>query len=440
MGGQLLERTAAEQAERAIARTFVATRAGQLAFSAFMVIGDRRRFKRPKLQVVLLAGTVIESTWLSYRILRADRYQDRTAQWVDTAWAAGGLIACQLGLGPGGGAPWMKNIAIGAAIGAGACEDPVDRAGILTLLGLAGAAAGVRAKGRDTHVAGLSLAVNDIINWTGSHTAVSTYVAAHRRQARLRDEADGLALENATKAAAESERSQQHRLVHQRTVEVLVEMATSGTSARPGNWPGKRPAGSVTSCAPAVRCPPTSTVPSVRWRSRPREGLHIELVTAELLGRVAPEAEAPVRQALEMAVLAAHELAGADRGVVRAASEPELVTVTVRHHVGGFSPGDGSPYDQRLAALAGVLSPVGGRVEVWSEEGRGVRVTLVVPTEEASGRTQDTSPPWASQTARWGTVRFRCLLYRAAMDHLRPGGRMGGWTRRLRRTGRSWRC
>lgn len=101
MVGEFEERTAAEQAERAIARTFVAARVGQLAFSAFMVIGDRRRFRRPKLQAALLAGSVIESAWVGYRILRADRYQDRTAMWVDAAWAAGGLIACELGLDAG---------------------------------------------------------------------------------------------------------------------------------------------------------------------------------------------------------------------------------------------------------------------------------------------------------------------------------------------------
>ena len=218
----------------------------------------------PSLQAALLAGSVIESAWVGYRILRADRYQDRTAMWIDAAWSPVGLIACELGLDPEDGAPWMKNLAIGAAIGAGASEDPVDRTGILALLGLAAAVSGLRAQGRDAHVAGLSLAVNDIISWTGSHTAVSTYIAAHRRQARLKDEADRLALDNATKAAAESERSQQHRLVHHRTVEVLQEMAEQrradgrgrpGHDGRPGRLRHILRAGGANAHRPRS-CPP----------------------------------------------------------------------------------------------------------------------------------------------------------------------------------------
>ena len=228
MVGELPERTAAEQAERAIARTFVAARAGQLAFSTFMVIGDRRRYRRPKLQALLLLGTTVESIWLGRRILRVDRYQDRTGQWVDTAWSAFGLIACEMGPGPGGGAPWMKNIAIGAAIGAGGSG---GFGGPPACSGCRGwrLDGGASCQGPRPHVAGLSLAVkNDIINWSGIHVAISTYIAAHRRQARLQDEADHMALENATKAAAELERSEQHRRVHRKTVEALRETPCCG--------------------------------------------------------------------------------------------------------------------------------------------------------------------------------------------------------------------
>ncbi len=91
------EMTAAETAERAIARLFVAARAGQLAFSALMVASDRRRYKRLWVEVLLLAGTVIESTWLARRLLQAGRYRDRTALLVDAAWSSAGLIVCGSG-------------------------------------------------------------------------------------------------------------------------------------------------------------------------------------------------------------------------------------------------------------------------------------------------------------------------------------------------------
>jgi hypothetical protein len=46
--------TAREQTEFSIARLVVAIRAGQLLFSTLMVASDLRRFRRPKLQVLLL--------------------------------------------------------------------------------------------------------------------------------------------------------------------------------------------------------------------------------------------------------------------------------------------------------------------------------------------------------------------------------------------------
>jgi hypothetical protein len=285
------ERTAAEQAERAIARLFVAARVGQLAFSTLMVVGDRRRFRRPRLQAALLAGSVIESTWLAGRLLKAGCYRDRTVVWVDAAWSAVGLVVSGAGLGPGDSAPWMKNVAIGAALGASSSESPVDRAGALGLLGAAAAVTGLRAEGRDSHVAGLALGINDIISWTGSHIAVSTYIAAHRRQARLQDEADDLALEQATEAAAEAERSHQHQLVHQRTTEVLRALSDSADDRTAGAL-ARQEAGRLRHILRTKGEVPTDlerTLYDLAEAARV-DGSRVELVTAELLAPVDADA------------------------------------------------------------------------------------------------------------------------------------------------------
>jgi len=386
VAGRRRERTAAEQAERAIARLFIATRAGQLGFSTLMVVSDRRRFRRPKLQAALLAGTVVESAWLTYRLLRADRYQDRTALWVDTVWAAAGLMACEAGLGPGEGAPWMKNVVNGAFYGAAASESPMERAGTLGLLSVAVTAAGARARGRDSHVAGLALAVNDIISWTGAHVAGSIYVAAHRRQARLQDEADRLALEQATEAASEAERSHQHRLLHQRTVEVLRAVAASDDRHAAGAL-ARHEAGRLRHILRTKGEVPTDLDSALYEvvEAAGSGGFHVELVTAELLADVAADVVVSVREAVDISLLSAREYAGAERAVVRAASEGEWVTVTIRTHAGGFSPGAGSPYEKRLSLLDQVAAPLGGRAEVWSAPDRGVRATLVVPALSSSG-------------------------------------------------------
>ena len=374
------ERTAADQAERAISRLFLAARAGQLAFSIMMVSADRRRYKRAWLQIALLSGTIAESVWLAQRLLRAERYQDRTAMWVDTAWTGAGLVASGAGLGSSNTAPWMKNVAIGATLGAASSENAFERFSAVGVMGCAAALTGIRARGRDAHVAGGALVVNDIISWTGMHIAVRTYISAHRRQALLQDSANLLAVEKATAAATEAERSRQYRLVHERTLEVLRALADTDDGHEAGVL-ARQEAGRLRYFLRTRGQAPTGLEQGLREVAEAVEadGLHVELVTAELVSDVGPDAVRSVREATLVSLLAAKEHAGASRAVLRSASEPESVTITVRHHSGGFEPGSGSSYERRLGILKQMMAAVDADVQIWSSPGGGVRVTLLVP-------------------------------------------------------------
>jgi|tagenome__1003787_1003787.scaffolds.fasta_scaffold20981891_2 signal transduction histidine kinase len=109
------------------------------------------------------------------------------------------------------------------------------------------------------------------------------------------------------------------------------------------------------------------------------EGLAVELVTHELV----TEPSAPFAHAL---VAAAHEAftnvikhAGTNQAVVRAATRPDGVSVTIRDHGKGFAL-DSSPAGFGLTrSVAERMQEVGGTAEVWSEPGRGTRVTLWTP-------------------------------------------------------------
>jgi signal transduction histidine kinase len=393
MGGPGATGSASEQAERSMARLFVAARAAQLSFSTLMVIGDRRRFGRPRVQLAVLALATAESAWLARRVLAAGRFQDRRGMWVDTVASAAGLAASAAGLGAGDAAPWMKNVAIGSALGASSSEIPAERAAAVGLLAGVALATGIRARGRDRHVAGLGLALNDIISWTGMHIACSLYVAAHRRYARLQDEAAAVAFTQAQGAAAEVERIHQHRVVHQATIAVLNELAASNDAAAAGAL-ARQEAGRLRHILRTKGQIPTGLDRALYEMSESvrERGLTVELVTADLAGDVPDRVVAPLREAVHVTLLAAHEFAGAERAVVRAVSDTGDVSVTVRHHAGGFVPGSGSLYERRLAALGPFLAPISGRVEVWSEEHSGVRVTLTVSDGAESGGVTDQSP------------------------------------------------
>ena len=126
----------------------MAGRGGQIVFSALMLANDWRRYDRPLLQAAALSGIVAESAWLSRRLIRRRRYDDRLGVWIDCAAAAAALLISQRGIGTRGAAPWAKNVAIGAAIGAASTRSVSDTAGSVGTLCAAAIMTGLRAGGR----------------------------------------------------------------------------------------------------------------------------------------------------------------------------------------------------------------------------------------------------------------------------------------------------
>ncbi len=375
------ERAAAlEQTESSIARLIVTVRAGQLLFSSLMVASDLRRFRRPKLQVLLLAIATAESAWMAQRLVRRGRLDDPLVIWADTAFCAAGLIACEAGLDQGEGAPWMKNLVIGAGMGSSCSERPFERMSTMGVLSIAGLWSGLRAKGRDAHVSGWDLAINDVVNWVGSHAAFRVYVEAHRDYARLRDQADSLALERATARASEAERSRQHRKVHRATAEALRSIAEC-RDANDATLLARNEAGRLRHILQSRGEVPSDLVQGLHdaVEALTAGGVRVEMVTTELATEPTSEVVAAVQNTVHLSLLAALEFDRPKRVVVRATSEDDIARITVRYQGSGFIPGGGSAYESRLVPLATSMTEVGGSADIWSAEGRGVRLTLVVP-------------------------------------------------------------
>jgi signal transduction histidine kinase len=384
-GGPASQRSAEEQAERVASVIFLASRVGQLAFSTVMVINDRKRHTRPVLQAAVLAGTWLESGWLARRIVRAGRYDDPPGMWADTLTASGALLISQRGMGDGG-AAWPKNIAIGAALGASGARSNERAAAIMGTLCAAAVGSGLRARGREAHVAGLALAVNDAVNWTGMHLASRVYLNAHRRYGRLRDDADALTVERAAAAASEAERSRQHEQLHRITIDVLDRIAASGELAGAVSVARAEAArlryALRTGGRVAVGLDQALTEIALEARAL---GMTAELVTAELDASPDPWITEALRAATRTALLAAHEHGGAHRAVVRVATDPVGITVTIRDHGAGFEAGAATDYEARLLALGELLEPHGGAAAVWSEPDSGVRVHLTAPLDSLAG-------------------------------------------------------
>ena len=359
---------------------FVASRAGQLAFSGLMLASDRSRFSNPRTQAAFWVGLAAESSWLARRIVARGRYEDRLAMWADALATSAALVASQGGLSEDA-APWAKNMAIGAAIGASSSPRSGEAGAVVATVCSAALLTGMRSRGRDAHVAGRALAFNDAVSWSGMSAASRVYVQAHHRYAEQRDQADELAVERSAAAAAQAERSRQHEALHRVTIEVLGRITATADVAEARSIAGAEAARLRYALRAEGRLPQgLDEALEAACQEAGGLGVRVELVTAELDATAEPAVVAAIRTSVSMALVAAHEWGAAKRAVIRAHSVDGEIHVTVRDRGCGFDPDSGGEYAARIAAAAGVVGPLGGRASVWSEAGSGVRLELHLPS------------------------------------------------------------
>ena len=417
-------------AERLAASVFAGARVGQLAFSALMITNDRRRVRSSLAQAAVFGGLVIESGWLLRRVHRANAYDDRVGLWVDAAASATGLLASQRGLGSAA-APWVKNVAIGSVIGSLTTGRPVDAAGATGLVCGAGLAAATRSTGRDAHVSGLALAVNDAISWVGQGLAARAYLRSHRRSAGMQDEATQLAVERSAAAEAQDERSRQHESLHRVTIDVLQRLAASEnleqSQAIARNEAARLRYALRNGGRPAEGLEQILIAAAERLRS---QGLSAEMLTSELDVVVAPALATVIGSSVESALESALRLGGAKTAVVRVRSEPDTVVVTIRDHGCGFVTTEPSEYALAMKEIADRLAMSDVVLSVWSEPGEGVRVTITArvaasdeqPAEvRSSSRAEGFAPPGRKRPQPLTRVRNRfepLSGYRALPDEL----------------------
>jgi len=109
-----------------------------------------------------------------------------------------------------------------------------------------------------------------------------------------------------------------------------------------------------------------------------RHGLVVDYSTdgiTEVSDQVAQAVSDSTRQALSNVL----DHSGSTRAVVRAVAAAGGIQVTVRDHGGGFDPtGSGGGVGPVLSVMAPLVD-IGGTASVWSEPGRGTRVSISIP-------------------------------------------------------------
>ncbi len=334
----IAQQSSSDEIERAIALVFSAAKVGQLIFSGLMVLADWRRYKKPWLELGLFVGAVAETAWLLDRTLKPKVQGGRLYARLDAGFAVLGLLACRTGLADRG-ANWMKNLAIGAVMGAATSESSKEAAALVAAVSSGAIVVGLRPMGRDAHLGGAALAFNDAISWTGIHVAARSYVLSHRRYAVSLDRAGNALAAQARRAAVDAERVRQHRELHDGAVRVLRKLSSVGDVDEAVLLAG-REAGRLRSALTSDRMRVPCLAASLRLmlaEERSSSGLRVELVDAELTADVNAAAAETITEVLRQAFALAAGQRGANRVVVRVRSTGDLVVITLRFHGQGMA-------------------------------------------------------------------------------------------------------
>jgi signal transduction histidine kinase len=366
----------------------LAVRAVHVAQGVICVLNGWSSYRRPRLAGLALALCAAESAWLTKRCWRADHLEPLVTR-VELATGMTGLLIMAAATHPDDRTTsmnWMLPYTVGATAGFSIAEIDAERfggVGVLSATYLATAVAGAESRSAST------TAIANAASYPGFFAVAESVVRILRRTFRALDQARRQSAERGEQlsvarqqAAVEQERNRQFRLIHDSALQTL-EVVAADLHADPERVRAQAKVESA-----RLRRALTGTGDGTGDLA---QGLAELAEEADALGLVCSwtsSAEAsPPAPATEALLHAAREAirnvmkhAETAAVVVRAVDLAEGVQVTVRDQGVGFDPEavvDGFGLRQSVAAR---VAEVGGTAEIWSRPGRGVRVTLWVPT------------------------------------------------------------
>lgn len=380
-----IELEAQVRTERALAICFFAIRSVHLGQGAICTVRATRSYRRPRLATVTLLLSTIESAWLFGRWTRGKR-PDAWVSWVDTAFGLCGLAAIGAATEPRDRTtsvnwmlPYTVGTGAGTALGLARRRERVAASGAL-------AAAYAATTWRDLRGGGppAATAIANVASYGGFTAVVDVVAGLLRRHARELERAKHEAVEHAAQLGEARERDRQHRFLHDSALQTLeallrdwnLDDATLRARVRHD----------ATTLRNALRGEPgddgatlQGELTSVASESAAL-GLRVELVVDEL-----PDdpPRATVRALCDatretLANVAKH--AGTSDVVVRVMIADGGMRVTVRDHGAGFDTAAVRPGFGLRQSVIARMNEVGGSAEVWSERGRGTRITIWAPT------------------------------------------------------------
>jgi signal transduction histidine kinase len=378
-----LDENAAAWVERMLPGIFLAVRAIHVGQGILCWATGRRSYHRPRLMGLLTLSAAAELGWLVHRT-RSGGHNATSAR-VDALFGTVGLVIVAASTSEEdrtSSMNWMMPLSVGGALGCafalGQSEGLALTTGMATAYTVSVSNALTSKEGR------AGTAVANIASYPGFFLVGRIIVIVARRMASEIDASRRREVERSGELAAEQERNAAHRMIHDsalQTLEVLsrdtglsqIELQniarTEATVLRRSITDGAQEPGNLVTRLRAM---------ADRFG---RRGLSVELVTVELVEDPDPVAVGALCDAAGEALTNVLKHAAADSVVVRLATVPDGVKLTVRDHGKGYDTATNPGGFGQRNSIRARMAEVGGRGEIWSEPGHGTRVELRVPVE-----------------------------------------------------------
>jgi len=373
---------------------YLAVRLVHVAQAGLCIVSGRRAYRRPALAAAVFSMCAVETAWLVRRCVRNGSI-DPMATRVDVGVSMVGLVALGAATHPEDRTTslnWMLPYSVGTAVGLGISVDPIPE-GIAEVAALAGVYIAVTATGRaqEGSSSRLVTAMANAMSYGGFYAVVAPLYNVMKRNGRDLDEARNLAQERGEKLAAEHERNRQHRIMHDSAIQTLEAVAAGlqtdpvAVQAQAGIEARRlRQALASSSLDPDSDCdldPHTGLDSGLSALAAEFSelGLDCEITLSVPDGLDESRVEA-LLEATREALRNVLKHSGIRRAVVSCVESDGGVMVTIRDQGKGFSLDQVTQGFGLTQSVQGRLDDVDGRADVWSEPGRGTRVTLWAPS------------------------------------------------------------
>jgi signal transduction histidine kinase len=369
--------------ERAALVSFITVRSMHVLQGVICLATGWHAYRRPRLALATLVAFVAESTWLIRRCWVRKAYNETMPAIVDVGIGLAGLGAIAFATTDEDRTAWLNwvcPLTFGTAAGTALATSRSIGAGSSFALG----GTYVISVWPSMRLGGSQLATA-LANTT---SYFNYYFAADRMMRRLRTDADRLEairveiMLERERVATERERNRQHRLLHDSALQTLEVVARSDSSdLEPMRRQAQREATILRRAISGEAHRPDGLLASLETLADEfvDRGLRIELVIAELECDPDPAVSSALCGAAKEALVNVVKHAGVTGVVLRASSDHDGFTITIRDRGSGFDTSQPRVGFGISSSIIDRLQDVGGTAEIWSERGHGTRVDLWAP-------------------------------------------------------------